>query len=240
MRAGGRRTLGLVTAEPAGELIGRGRDCDVFAAGPGRVLRRNRNGDSTEREARTMRHVAAHGFPVPEVFDADGPDIVMERLEGPTMLDDLARRPWRVRSHCESLADLIDRLGRVPLPDHELARHADGDTLAHLDLHPDNVQLTSHGPVVIDWTNASAGGAGLDAANTWLTIAVGRPDASWTARAMAAIGRRLVVREFLRATDVELACTQLAAALAFRRRDPNLTEMEVALMQAIVDAQPAR
>ena len=63
-----------------GALIGRGGDCDVFEDGSGRVLRRNRDGTSTEVEALTMRHVAAHGYPCPEVDDAQGPDIVMQRL----------------------------------------------------------------------------------------------------------------------------------------------------------------
>ena len=80
------------------ELIGQGRDCDVFTAGPGRVVRRNRAGRSTETEALTMQHCAAHGYPVPEVFDADGPDIVMQRLDGPTMLQDLSSHPWTMRS----------------------------------------------------------------------------------------------------------------------------------------------
>ena len=40
-----------------------------------------------------MRHVRANGFPVPEVFDVDGTDVVMERLDGVTMVDDLTARP---------------------------------------------------------------------------------------------------------------------------------------------------
>ncbi len=105
-----------------GELIGRGRDCDVFEAGTGRVLRRNRDGRSTEVEALTMRHCETHGYPVPEVFDADGSDIVMQRLDGPTMLAEMSARPWTMRAKARQLAELVEQLGRIPLPDHELPR----------------------------------------------------------------------------------------------------------------------
>src|SRR5205085_1357238 len=68
------------------QLLATGRDADVFDAGPGRVLRRYRNPDrSSVREAEIMRYARDQGFPVPAVFDADGPDLVMERVVGPTM-----------------------------------------------------------------------------------------------------------------------------------------------------------
>lgn len=219
-----------------GELIGRGRDCDVFAAGPGRVVRRNRAGRSTETEALTMQHCAAHGYPVPEVFEADGPDIVMQRLDGPTMLGDLSARPWTMTSKAQLLADLIDRLERIPLPDHELAPViAGGDVVVHLDLHPDNVVLTPEGPLVIDWSNAAVGAAGVDAANTWLTLAAGRPDGSIATRTLVTAGRRLFVRAFLSAIDRDAAVLSLPTALQLRLRDPNLSDSERAAMQAVVD-----
>ena len=129
----------MAATDPPGELIGAGRECDIFDAGPGRVLRRERSGRSTEHEALTMVHVAAHGYPVPEVFDASGPDIVMERLDGPTMVDAFAKQPWKLRPFAHQVAELIQRLGEIPLPDHELkGRVPAGPILLHLDLHPLN------------------------------------------------------------------------------------------------------
>ena len=223
-----------------GELIGRGRDCDVFEAGPGRVLRRNRDGRSTEVEALTMRHCAAHGYPVPDVFDADGPDIVMQRLDGPTMLGDMSARPWTVPAKARQLAELIDRLGRVPLPDHELPAAVDdrdgrGETLVHLDLHPDNVILTADGPIVIDWSNAAVGTAGLDAANTWLTLSAGQPDGSALVNAAVAVGRRFFVRCFVSSIDRNAAVAMLPTALGLRLLDPNQSDGERATMQALVE-----
>ena len=62
-----------------GPLIGSGRAADVYDIGDGRVLRRNRTGAGTEREAAVMRHLWRHGYPVPEVHHADGADLVMDR-----------------------------------------------------------------------------------------------------------------------------------------------------------------
>jgi aminoglycoside phosphotransferase len=85
--------------EAPGGLIASGRDADIFEFGPGRVLRRSRNGRSMATEARTMEFVRSHGYPVPEIFEVsdDGTDLVMERIDGPTMVDAGAARPWNLR-----------------------------------------------------------------------------------------------------------------------------------------------
>jgi len=62
-----------------------GREADVFALDGGRVLRRYRRGEDAAGEAEIMAYAAGLGFPVPEVYAADGPDLVMERLDGPTL-----------------------------------------------------------------------------------------------------------------------------------------------------------
>jgi hypothetical protein len=67
-----------------------GRDADVFAVGEGRVLRRYRNGGDVAVEAAVMGYLGGCGFPVPAVYRADGPDLVMERVVGPTLLTALA------------------------------------------------------------------------------------------------------------------------------------------------------
>ncbi|MGW1028839.1 phosphotransferase [Streptomyces sp. NPDC002577] len=45
------------------ELIGRGREADVYALDEDRVLRRFRDGRPVEDEARLMRWLAAQGYP---------------------------------------------------------------------------------------------------------------------------------------------------------------------------------
>jgi aminoglycoside phosphotransferase (APT) family kinase protein len=121
-------------------------------------------------EARVMRHLDEAGFPVPKVYDADGPDLIMERLDGRDMLAELGRKPWLVRPYGRLLAELHNRLHEIQAPPGLAKAFEPGDRMLHLDLHPGNVMLTSRGPVVIDWTNASAGAAGADVAMAYLLM----------------------------------------------------------------------
>ncbi|MBI4934327.1 MAG: phosphotransferase [Actinobacteria bacterium] len=159
-------------------LLGRGRAADVFDLGGGRVLRRYRTTQraSVEREARAMRHLREHGAPVPEVFSADGVDIVMERLDGPTMLDALKSKPWRAGALGRELFALHERIHRIPAGDIDLRRFSDGDSILHLDLHPDNVILTATGPMIIDWSNVALGDPLADVMNTWMVMVTSSPD----------------------------------------------------------------
>ena len=150
-----------------GTLVGSGRNADVYDVGDGRVLRRYRDGRDAKRvdsEAQVMTRARAAGVPVPEVFDVSGPDIVMGRAVGPTMLDVLGRRPWTLRRHARLLAELHRLVHQVPAsaltglalpPFAGTAPPVDGDVLLHRDLHPQNVVLTGHGPVIIDWEGAA-------------------------------------------------------------------------------------
>src|SRR5256885_9035859 len=101
-----------------GPLLASGRDADVFACGHDLVVRRSRKGRSMEREARVMSYLTGHGYPVPRVEDvrADGSELVMERIAGPTMLQVLSRQPWTLGDNAALLATLHRRLHRFRLP----------------------------------------------------------------------------------------------------------------------------
>jgi aminoglycoside phosphotransferase (APT) family kinase protein len=100
-----------------GDPISSGRDADVFALDDDRVLRRNRSGRSTAVEASIVRHVTAHGFPAPLVFRAEGPDLEMERLQGPTLLQSLVADQTSLREAARILADLHTQLHTIPAID---------------------------------------------------------------------------------------------------------------------------
>ena len=121
-----------------------------------------------------MTDVRAHGFPVPEVFDAGDGYLVMELVHGPTMLDDAI--PFRIRRAARTLAELHERLHRLTAPPW-LIREAPvpGDRILHRDLHPLNVLMAPDGPVVIDWANASRGAPEFDVADTWVLFACADP-----------------------------------------------------------------
>ena len=138
-------------------MIGSGRAADVYELADDRVLRRYRVPSDVGAEAAIMVHLRAAGYPVPEIFDADGPDLVMTRIRGLDMLADLARRPWRAAQHGRTLARLHDRLHEIEAPPGLRQPFGTGNRVLHLDLHPGNVMLTATGPVVIDWSNGAAG-----------------------------------------------------------------------------------
>jgi aminoglycoside phosphotransferase (APT) family kinase protein len=228
----------------AGALIARGRAADIFAAGPDRVLRRYREGETRDVlvEAAVMEHARSHGFPVPAVHDADGRDLVLERLRGTTMLADLARRPWLVRRHGQALAQLHQRLHEIPAPAGLRAPFGSGQQLAHFDLHPDNVMLTPRGPVVIDWSNASRGEPADDIATTWVIMSTSAIPGPIAFRVLAGAGRQLLIDAFLGHVDSRGARERLATVAEHRiRNDPHLLEPERRALTALqVQSQPWR
>ena len=189
-------------SEP-GPLIGTGRAADVYDVGNGKVLRRYRTDHDSAVEAAAMRAAWAAGYPVPEVFDADGRDLVMERLEGPTMLDVLGKCPWRYARIATQLADLHTRLAALQFDARDLrVRFEPAECLVHLDLHPANVMLTPRGPVVIDWSNAGMGPRGADVATTWILLTIGEPDGLPSAlRPFVGALRRRLLRRFLHGVE---------------------------------------
>jgi len=199
-----------------GRLLARGQDADVFAIDDTRVLRRYRRRAVPEREVVVMRYVREHGFPTPRVFDVSGADLTLERIGGPTMLENLRRRPWRFRAHAVTLARLHRELHTIPPA--ELT--GEGGAVLHLDLHPANVILSANGPVVIDWANAARGDAPLDVALTAVVLAAAPvgPPLSWL--------RDRFVRAFLGQFEPAEWRVGLDRALAYRAADGNVTDKE--------------
>lgn len=223
-----------------GPRVGVGRSADVYDLGHGRVLRRYHDrARSARREAEIMSWAAAHGVPVPEVFDADGPDIVMEKVDGPTMLADLARRPWRLAGHAALLARLHVQVHAVPALDWLRAPMARGgragdSVLLHLDLHPENVLLSARGPVVIDWEGAGRGPAEADVALCWLVVATSEiPGSAWQ-RAVGRAGQRLFADILVRRSGLRVDAAWRAEAARYRLLDPHLRPGEAARVRRVL------
>jgi aminoglycoside phosphotransferase (APT) family kinase protein len=106
-------------------------------------------------------------------------DLVRARLESPLVPDGVRERALQA----------LDALPR-------------GDRLLHGDFHPANVLLrpASGAPVVIDWTGGCRGGPAADVARSELIMRFGAvgPDATAMVRALATVGRRLLVSGYLR------------------------------------------
>jgi hypothetical protein len=212
-----------------GRLIGSGRAADVFDLGGGRVLRRYREGEGgdTPPEATVMELARAHGYPVPEVYEASGRDLVLERIDGPTMMADIARRPWRVARHGKTLGELHARLHRIEAPADLRSPLGRGDRLVHTDMHPENVLLSPRGPVVIDWSNAARGDPPDDVASSWAILATSEIPGPRPFRFIGKAGRSMLVNAYLGQVDSASARERLPELAKYRLdHDPHLLEAE--------------
>lgn len=219
-----------------GTVIAHGRDAEIVELAGGRVLRRFASPRRLEPEALVMRLVRDTGYPVPEVFEVRPDGIVLERVEGPTMLEDLSAHPWRVHRHARTLAALHRDLHRIPAADWLPAQFGDpapGDVVIHGDLHPANVMLSHAGPVVIDWSSAGRGPAGADVADAWLVVACAQPPGGPLMRALTAALRQRFLTTFLGEADRSQAAGYLRHAYERRAADPHLDRREKAAMQRI-------
>jgi aminoglycoside phosphotransferase (APT) family kinase protein len=199
------------------ERLGGGRQADIYALDGHRVLRRYRDGTDTAHEAMTMAYLAAHGYPVPVVHHSAGPDLVLERLDGRTMVQDWRAGALDVETAARLLAGLHRDLHAVPPPDGAGPDAA----ILHLDLHPENVLMTGRGPVVIDWSNTALGPPGYDLAVSALILA----EVAIGPREGLGAPTREFLRRFLGLVD-PVPAAMLARAVDQRAGDPTLDEAE--------------
>lgn len=234
-----------------GPWIGEGRDAVIHALGADRVLRRTPDQRDHTAEADVMEHVRAAGYPVPQVFRVGPGELVLARIDGQTMLEDLEAHPWRYRRHARTLADLHLRLHRIDAPA-GLRQHplGGGHAVLHQDLHPGNVMCSRGGPVVIDWTNAAQGDPAVDVALSWILMASFELDEGAGPRStlrrfyQRAEGvairriRRQLVSTFLRSTGMETEARRVLAATAEERMtDRNVRPGEAVAIRTLVERE---
>jgi Ser/Thr protein kinase RdoA (MazF antagonist) len=215
---------------------------EIYAVGEGRVLRRALDGSGeSESEARLLRYLREHRFPVPDVYRAEGDELEMQRVEGVTLLTAIARRPWRIRSHARILARLHRRLHAIEPPEWlpPLDGHQ-GGVILHLDLHPRNVLLTRRGPMVIDWGKARRGPAAIDVAMTWLILESAMVPGGPIARRLSRWAGRFVAQRFLIYFDKDDVARATDAAAAFRLADADLGPRERERVLAIRERMRVR
>lgn len=197
-------------------------------------MRRKHDRASLEAEAAVMEFARRAGYPVPRVHElrSDGRELVMERIEGPSMLDELRSKPWRIRRLARTLVELHRQLDGLPAPPDIAGVGGGGGCLVHLDLHPENVIMSTRGPFVVDWSNAAAGPRDLDVATTWVILATSDIPRSGVQMLAVRTGRGMFLRTFVAHSDVDQTGAFLPAALSRRIGDPNLTTPERAAVEA--------
>ncbi len=150
------------------------------------------------RIARIVQAAGLPSPAVGEVIVVNGrPGLIYERLEGPCMLEKLKAQPWTLfasarlfaKLHTSMHACVIHELPSLQehlenqiraaetLPPNikeavlrTLHKKSDGDRLCHGDFHPNNVLMTTRGPIIIDWVDATRGNLLADVARTSLLL----------------------------------------------------------------------
>ena len=187
-----------------------------------------------------MEHARNHGYPVPAVAEVSdgGTDLVMQRVEGPSMFEALGRRPWTLRRNATLLADLHEQLHEISAPEWlPRAPVGTGDRLIHLDLHPLNVLLTARGPMVIDWSNAARGDPAGDVALTWLLLSAGSIPSGRLKAALLGRARALMVDGFLAPFDLDPVRATLAEVAEWKAADPHMSPAERQSMRTLVSVE---
>jgi aminoglycoside phosphotransferase (APT) family kinase protein len=188
-------------------------------------------------EARTMEYLAQHGYPVPTVEELtdDELGLVMQRIDGPTMVEQIGRAPWTLRRQADTLAGLHQRLHDIPVPDFlPPAPVGEGSSVVHMDLHPLNVMIGRDGPVVIDWARACRGDPGTDVALAWLLMNAGEAPGGRLRPRLLNLGRNALTRRFLSHFDPQTVARQLRSAAAWKANDTNLSDGEIAALHDAV------
>ncbi len=190
-----------------------------------------------------MVYLRDQGFPVPAVEELsdDGADLIMERIDGPSMVDALARQPWTIRRQARMLAELHIELHEIAPPDFlPRAPVGAGERIVHMDLHPLNVIVGPTGPVVIDWTNAGMGDPNIDVDLAWVLMAAGQIPGNRAVAALLGRFRALLVNGFLSHFDRAELVLRLRDTVTWKVQDLNMTDAEVAEMWTIVERAESR
>lgn len=151
-----------------------------------------------DKEIEIGRYIQEAQLPVPKVYERaeinNRVGIVYERIEGPSLLNELATKPWNVVRYGRLLAKLHVQIHEIQAPaeletqrewtkggipaSEKLAEDLKarilqllgtlpyGNILCHGDFHPGNIIITSNGPVIIDWMTVSQGVPSGDVART--------------------------------------------------------------------------
>ncbi|MBI9050486.1 MAG: phosphotransferase [Anaerolineaceae bacterium] len=126
--------------------------------------------------------------------------IVFEHITGISMLDELQARPWNLFTVARQLAELHTNMHEILAPaefpnqrkqiadgidaasqindankrflQNHLSRLPKGDSLCHGDFHPDNIILSPHGPIIIDWMTGTHGNPLADVARTCMLFQI--------------------------------------------------------------------
>ena len=129
--------------------------------------------------------------------------ILFERIDGPVMLEEMMSKPNELKHMTNLLTELHAKINSIKIKEIQTLHHKlrsqiqnatllsererevtlmaldrlpKDNTLCHGDFHPGNIIMSTQGPVVIDWVDASQGDYHADVTRTYLLFQVAEPD----------------------------------------------------------------
>jgi uncharacterized protein (TIGR02172 family) len=187
------------------KLIAQGGQAEIYELDDSRILRVLRNPEDKEyllTERSIMQTLKAKGKPVPDVYDFvminKRPSLVMEKIKGNTMLDNIRKNPFKLLKKIGKLASLqieisdkADGLNLIPIRKRAaylisnsdmldentrefvldiIKELPDGNYICHGDFHPGNIIENGRQYYIIDWFGATSGRKLSDIAHTYLLL----------------------------------------------------------------------
>lgn len=190
--------------------INAGRTAAIFKYNSTQVLKLYRNTfpkEAIEKEFQIGLYLNRLGIEAPKTYatrDYEGSKgIVFEYIPGPSMLQHLAKKPWKLFSGAVLMARLHRNMHTTPIPAgseipmlnksladkiskvallnatekasiiSHLSSLKQGSVICHGDFHPDNIIMSKGGLVTVDWLTATIGNPMADVAQTWLLLTMG-------------------------------------------------------------------
>lgn len=216
--------------------------------------------------AKAVHEAGAAAPAVGDMVQVDGRHgILYERVDGSSLLNHTTARPWTIFHSAHVMAELHAHMHALhpsglptqrarlqnkiddarPLPDtlkqaalKALAQLPDDSALCHGDFHPDNIVLSTRGPIILDWVEASCGHPLADVARTTLMMQHAAVPPHVPGRRLIEAGRMLWYHLYLRRycqlrsvlpKQVEAWLLPVAAA----RLSENIPEEEAQLLRLI-------
>jgi aminoglycoside phosphotransferase (APT) family kinase protein len=213
--------------------IAMGRTAEIYSYGEGKVLKlflATTPQAWIDKEIEIGKYIQDTQLPVPRVYERVKVDnregVIYERIDGPSLLNELATKPWNVVKYARLLAKLHVQIHEVEAPANlETQREwatggipnsekiskeikttilqlldslPDGNQLCHGDFHPGNIIITHRGPVIIDWMTVSKGIASGDVARTLIILEAAKAPEGTPMRWLLEWVRKLLLATYLK------------------------------------------
>lgn len=220
--------------------IGQGKTAEIYDYDNGKVLKlfyKAFPDEYVKTEYDVSSKLSALYMPVPNAYEIveyeNRKGIIFEKLTGNTLMQDLSKKPWTIKSIVDRMVTVYNEFSRINIDclrsfkevlltqitsapllsdtEKELVLSyvksvSDGNKVCHGDFHPDNIIVNGDDVRVIDWLTAVKGPIEYDIARTYILLTFGTTDngiSGWRKKLMD-FGRKALVEEYIRQYELKI------------------------------------